>query len=88
MFHSEEDPVVPYSQSTLWNYLCKQKGIDIEFMTYEDDMHAFWELPFEYVDVVTRSYKFFCDNFNLEPRPEEGTALRLQNEWQERRSNN
>ena len=68
LFHSEKDPVVPYRQGALWNYLCKEKGVDIEFITYEGDAHAFWELPFEYDDVVSRSYEFFCKNFNVKPK--------------------
>lgn len=69
LFHSKEDPVVPYRQGALWHYLCKEKGVDIEFITYEHDAHAFWELPFEYDDVVNRSYEFFCKNFNVKPKP-------------------
>jgi len=87
LFHSREDPVVPYRQATLWNYLCKENGVDIEFITYEGNAHAFWELPFEYVDVVTRSYEFFCKNFNLEPRPEKTTALEMVKDWRARVSN-
>ena len=71
LFHSRKDPVVPYRQSQLWNYLCKTKGVDIEFITYEGGAHAFWELPFEYDDVVKRSYAFFCKNFSVAPRAEE-----------------
>jgi len=88
LFHSRRDPVVPYRQGRLWHYLCKQKGVDIEFITYEGDAHAFWELPFEYVDVVRRSYEFFCKNLGVEPRPEKRTAAQLQEEWRERTSNN
>jgi acetyl esterase/lipase len=86
LFHSEGDPIVPYRQARLWNYLCRQKGVDIEFITYEGDAHAFWELPFEYVDVVRRSYDFFCKNLAVEPRSEKRTAAQLQEEWRKRRS--
>ena len=88
LFHSEDDPVVPYRQARLWNYLCKEKGVDIEFITYEGDAHAFWELLFEYVDVVRRSYEFFCKNLGVKPRPEKTTAAQLQEEWRKRTSEN